>query len=79
MEKEITSSCYQLPPLELLDEYASEGNVVSTGKTALDEKVASERKVVPDEEIAGKQNRSGRLSGRVRCRSRTSKPYRGRR
>lgn len=54
MEKEITSSCYQLPPLELLDEYASEGNVVSTGKTALDEKAASERKVVPDEEIAGK-------------------------
>lgn len=54
MEKEITSACYQLPPLELLDEYASEGNVVSTGKTALDEKAASERKVVPDEEIAGK-------------------------
>lgn len=54
MEKEITSSCYQLPPLELLDEYASEGNVVSIGKTALDEKAASERKVVPDEEIAGK-------------------------
>ena len=54
MEKEITSSCYQLPPLELLDEYASEGNVVSTGKTALDEKAASDRKVVPDEEIAGK-------------------------
>ena len=54
MEKEITSSCYQLPPLELLDEYASEGNVVSTGKTTLDEKAASERKVVPDEEIAGK-------------------------
>lgn len=54
MEKEITSTCYQLPPLELLDEYASEGNVVSIGKTALDEKAASERKVVPDEEIAGK-------------------------
>ena len=40
--------------MELLDEYASEGNVVSIGKTALDEKAASERKVVPDEEIAGK-------------------------
>ena len=28
MEKEITSTDYQLPPLELLNEYASDGNVV---------------------------------------------------
>jgi len=28
MEKEITSTGYQLPPLELLNEYAADGNVV---------------------------------------------------
>lgn len=28
MEKEITSTGYQLPPLELLNEYATDGNVV---------------------------------------------------
>ena len=28
MEKEITSTDYQLPPLELLNEYAADGNVV---------------------------------------------------
>ena len=39
MEKEITSTDYQLPPLELLNEYASDGNVVPeeeiTGKKML--------------------------------------------
>lgn len=39
MEKEITSSCYQLPPLELLDEYASEDKVS-------EDKIANGRRAV---------------------------------
>ena len=49
MEKEITSTGYQLPPLELLDEYAAEGNVVPdeeiAGKTESIRKALEKGKV----------------------------------